>query len=110
MNIFLDSSVAVAASLSATGASREVFNHAARQGWRLLVSLWVLREVRDNLANKPPEAAHVWGRQDTRLLRNECASLTAAAWHDANAPRPPLSTVAHYAGDARRDAPGIETR
>lgn len=60
MNIFLDSSVAIAASLSATGASREVFNHAASQGWRLLVSPWVLREVRDNLANKPPEAARTW--------------------------------------------------
>ena len=60
MNIFLDSCVAVAASLSTTGASREVFNHAARQGWRLFVSPWVLREVRENLANKPPEAAHAW--------------------------------------------------
>ena len=60
MNIFLDSSVAIAASLSATGASREVFNHAVSQGWRLFVSPWVLREVRDNLANKPPEAARAW--------------------------------------------------
>jgi predicted nucleic acid-binding protein len=60
VNLFLDSSVAIAASLSATGASREVFNQAARQGWRLLVSPWVLREVRDNLANKAPAAAHAW--------------------------------------------------
>ena len=60
MNIFLDSSVAIAASLSATGASREVFNHTPRQGWRLIVSPWVLREVRDNLANKPPEAVRTW--------------------------------------------------
>ena len=60
MNLFLDSSVAVAASLSATGASREVFNHAAQEGWRLFVSPWVLREVRDNLSNKPPEAARAW--------------------------------------------------
>jgi len=60
LNIFLDSSVAVAASLSVTGASREVFNHAARQGWHLFVSPWVLREVHDNLANKPPEAARAW--------------------------------------------------
>jgi predicted nucleic acid-binding protein len=60
VNVFLDSSVAVAASLSATGASREVFNHAGPQGWRLLVSPWVLREVRDNLANKPPEATRAW--------------------------------------------------
>ena len=43
-----------------TGASREVFTHAARQGWRLFVSPWVIREVRDNLANKPPEAERTW--------------------------------------------------
>ena len=60
MNIFLDSSVAVAASLSATGASRQLFDHAAQQGWRLLLSPWVLREVRDNLANKPPAATQAW--------------------------------------------------
>ena len=60
MNIFLDSSVAVAASLSSTGASREVFNLAPRQGWRLLVSPWVLREVRDNLADKPAAATRAW--------------------------------------------------
>lgn len=60
MNLFLDSSVALAASLSASGASRQVFDLAARQGWRLLVSPWVLREVRDNLANKLPGAVHAW--------------------------------------------------
>ena len=60
LNIFLDSSVAIAASLSATGASREVFQLAASHGWRLLLSPWVLREVRDNLADKPPECARAW--------------------------------------------------
>ena len=60
MNLFLDSSVALAASLSATGASRQVFDLAAAQGWSLLISPWVLREVRDNLANKPPAAARAW--------------------------------------------------
>ena len=60
MNVFLDSSVAFAASLSATGASRIVFDLASRQGWRLLVSPWILREVRDNLAGKSPESVHAW--------------------------------------------------
>jgi predicted nucleic acid-binding protein len=60
LNIFLDSSVVLAASLSATGASRQVFDSAARHRWQLLVSPWVLREVRDNLANKPPAAASAW--------------------------------------------------
>jgi predicted nucleic acid-binding protein len=60
VNLFLDSSVALAASLSATGASREVFNCAAAQRWRLIVSPWVLREVRDNLATKPQDAVRAW--------------------------------------------------
>ena len=60
MKIFLDSSVALAASLSATGASRQVFDLAAAQGWTLLVSPWVLREVRDNLVNKPHDATRAW--------------------------------------------------
>ena len=60
MNLFLDSSVALAACLSSTGASRQVFDLAARQDWRLLVSPWVLREVRENLASKPPGAVHAW--------------------------------------------------
>ena len=60
MNLFLDSSVALAACLSATGASRQVFDLAAAQGWSLLISPWVLREVRDNLASKPPAATRAW--------------------------------------------------
>jgi predicted nucleic acid-binding protein len=60
LKIFLESSVALAARLSGAGASRRVFDFAARQGWQLVVSQWVLREVRDNLANKLPEAARAW--------------------------------------------------
>ena len=58
--IFLASSVALAASLSATGASHEVFGLAGHQDWILLVSPWVLREVRLNLASKPPPAVRRW--------------------------------------------------
>ena len=60
MNLFLDSSVALAACLSTTGASRLIFDLAPAQGWSLFISPWVLREVRDNLANKPPAAARAW--------------------------------------------------
>ena len=83
MKIFLDSSVAVAASLSATGASREVFNQAAGQGWRLLISPWVLREVRDNLANQPPESARTWvslrGKLTVEPMRRRSAASDCAA-------------------------------
>ena len=68
MNIFLDSSVVLAASLSATGASRQVFDFATRQRWRLLVSPWVLREVRDNLLNKPPGASSAWAALRGRVI------------------------------------------
>jgi predicted nucleic acid-binding protein len=60
VRIFLDSSMALAAALSETGASRLVFDLAAAQGWMLVVSPWVLREIRDNLANKPPDATQAW--------------------------------------------------
>jgi predicted nucleic acid-binding protein len=60
LNLFLDTSVAIAASLSATGASREIFKLAARNMWRLQISPWVLREVQENLANKPPEFIRSW--------------------------------------------------
>jgi predicted nucleic acid-binding protein len=59
LNIFLDSSVVIAASLSATGASRRIFDFAPHHDWSLIISPWVLREVRDNLRNRP-EAAREW--------------------------------------------------
>jgi hypothetical protein len=59
LNIFLDSSVAIAASLSATGASRELFDFAARHDWSLVISPWVLREIRDNLRDRS-DAAREW--------------------------------------------------
>ena len=60
LRVFLDSSVAVAACLSVTGASHEVFHFAGYQDWTLLVSPWVLRETRRNLATKPPQAVRRW--------------------------------------------------
>ena len=71
MKLFLDSSVVVAASLSATGASRVVFDLATAQGWTLLVSPWVLREVRRNLADKPAEAARAWASLRTGVTIEE---------------------------------------
>ena len=67
MNIFLDSSVILAASLFATGASRQVFDFAIRRRCQLLVSPWVLHEVRDNLANKPPAASSAWAALRRRV-------------------------------------------
>ena len=60
MKLFADSSVALAASMSATGASRLIFEIADAQNWTLFVSPWVQREVRNNLAGKPPEFTRAW--------------------------------------------------
>ncbi len=53
MNVFLDSSVLLAACASAAGASRAVIDAAAAQGWSLLTSGYVLAEVEANLAALP---------------------------------------------------------
>ncbi|CAN5556785.1 hypothetical protein BH20VER1_BH20VER1_31290 [soil metagenome] len=37
-----------------------VFDLAVAQGWQLLISRWVLREVRENLRGRP-EAERAWG-------------------------------------------------
>jgi predicted nucleic acid-binding protein len=68
LNLFLDSSVAIAATLSVTGASREVFNLAPSQGWRLLVSPWIIREVHDNLFARDPEAIAEWSSLQAKAV------------------------------------------
>jgi predicted nucleic acid-binding protein len=60
LRIFVDSCVALAACLSKTGASRLIFELAAAQGWELVISQWVLREMRENLADLPLSATRVW--------------------------------------------------
>lgn len=45
-----------------------MFDLATRQHWQLVVSPWVLREVRDNLVNKPPEAARAWVLLQSRVV------------------------------------------
>jgi predicted nucleic acid-binding protein len=52
--------VALAACLSKTGASRLIFELAAAQAWELVISQWVLREMRENLADLPLSATRVW--------------------------------------------------
>jgi len=61
LRIFLDSSTALAAALSATGASRQVFDLASSQGWQL-------RELQDNLGDKSRAAADAWLALRTRVI------------------------------------------
>ena len=75
LRIFLDSSVVLAACMSGTGASHQVFRLAGFQNWVLLVSPWVLREVRFNLANKQQQSILTWATL-SRLLEIEDDELT----------------------------------
>jgi predicted nucleic acid-binding protein len=56
----LDTSVLLAASGSAKGASRFVFEHAKAQGWRLLSSTYCVEETDRNAGKLGPKAAPFW--------------------------------------------------
>jgi predicted nucleic acid-binding protein len=56
----LDTSVLLAASASATGASREVFHKASANGWILVATPYVIEEVLHNLPDFPPAVSADW--------------------------------------------------
>ena len=60
MNLFLDTSVILAACASDTGASREVCRRAASHNWSLIITPYVISEVEGNLANLPSNSRVVW--------------------------------------------------
>jgi hypothetical protein len=68
LNVFLDSSVVLAACGRATGASRAVFDTGGERGWVLQTSSYVLGEVERNISNLPPAAAKVWIELRAKLV------------------------------------------
>lgn len=54
--IFLDSSVLYAATLSAKGGSRRILEEAAERNLKLVITPYVLEEVRQSLQTKNPES------------------------------------------------------
>ena len=67
MKVFLDTSVILAACCSKEGASRDVFDLAGRNGWALIVTPYVIDEVRRNLARLPAVAAE-WPRLEAGIV------------------------------------------
>ena len=98
MRLFLDSSVILAACGRAAGGSRRVFDLASAQGWRLLTSGYVVREVEKNLAFRfPPAASHKWRRLASRL--EKVRDVTTFEWPVVFGPskdRPILFTAAAF--------------
>lgn len=68
MRLFLDTSVLLAASGSANGASREIFRLASPNQWTLIATPYVVEEVRRNLSNFPPTASADWDGLRSGLL------------------------------------------
>ena len=98
MNLFLDSSILLAARGSATGASRAVFQLAPQNGWVLLVSRYVLSEVERNLRLLSPAAIEDWQRlrPDLRVV-DDVLSLDRPAIFPASKDRPVLFTALAWA-------------
>lgn len=68
MRLFLDTSVLLAASGSANGASREIFRLAAKNSWTLVATPYAVEEVRRNLSHFPAAASTDWNRLRGELL------------------------------------------
>lgn len=68
MRLFLDTSVLLAASGSATGASREIFRRTSANNWVLITTPYALEEVIRNLPDLAPSASADWAALRPALL------------------------------------------
>lgn len=68
MRLFLDTSVLLSASVSATGASREIFRCASSNGWTMIITPYVLEEVLRNISDLGPSASAGWPSLQSSLV------------------------------------------
>jgi hypothetical protein len=68
VRLFLDSSVLLAASGSAVGASREIFERSARNHWTLIVTPYVIHETTENARDIGWEMVAEWVKLRPKLL------------------------------------------
>ena len=68
VNLFLDTSVLMAACCSASGASREIFRRAALNGWNLISTPYVIEEVLRNLDRLPLAGTAEWRSISSQLM------------------------------------------
>lgn len=94
MNLFLDTSVLLAASGSAKGASRAIFHLASRAGWTLMSSPYVLSEVLRNLTKLPAATTAEWSRlRQALVIVDDVVSLDRPVVFSASKYRPVLFTA-----------------
>jgi predicted nucleic acid-binding protein len=98
VNVFLDTSVLLAACGSATGASRALFRLAPQNDWALLATPHVLGEVVANLDHFPPAATAVWVRLRPQLeIVDTILSLNRPAVFPVTKDRPVLFSALAWA-------------
>ena len=71
MNLFLDTSVLLAAVGSSTGASREIFRRSVDNAWELTTTNYAIAEVERNIGKVSPSALPEWGKLLPALVVRE---------------------------------------
>ncbi len=98
MRLFLDTSVLLAASGSANGASREIFRRASANGWVLVTTPYAIEEVLRNLSDFPPSATADWaGLRPALLVMDDVLTLDRPAVFEAGKDRPILFSALAWA-------------
>jgi len=98
VRLFLDTSVLLAASGSAAGASREVFRLASAHHWILIATPYVVEETVRNLTCLPPAATGVWARlRPELLLMDDVLTLDRPAVFESAKDRPILFSAMAWA-------------
>jgi predicted nucleic acid-binding protein len=98
VRLFLDTSVLLAASGSATGASRELFNRAAVNDWTLVASPYAIEEVYRNLLRLPPTGASDWARlRPSVVIVDDVLTLDRPVIFERSKDRPILFTALAWA-------------
>jgi predicted nucleic acid-binding protein len=112
VNLFLDTSVVLAACGRPTGASHFIFDNAETQGWRLQTSSYVWSEVDHNLPTLTATARQEWLTLRARL--QPVPDIVSFEWATVFAPakdRPILFTAVAWADVLltldRRDFEGL---
>lgn len=98
MRLFLDTSVLLAASGSARGASREIFRRASAKHWILIATPYVLEEVLRNLTDLPPSASGDWAAlRPEVLIMDDVLTLDRPAVFEVPKDRPVLFSALAWA-------------
>jgi len=91
VRLFVDSSVLIAAAVSAEGASREIFRRASTRDWRLITTPYAVAEVTRNLAGFSAPVTATWLRLRERLvLVDDVLTIDKPAVFPVNKDRPIL--------------------